>query len=97
MSSWSEVVSTSLSKLMSSFLPLVVSCSYLEAISYCKTVIFGGFLILAILVAKTKSVKYKSVNITAELNQGSDKMENLIFSIPFHETIYCGIQLESPQ
>ena len=84
MSSWSEVVSTSLSKLMSSFSPLVVACSYLEAISYSKTVIFGGFLILAILVVTAKCVKYKSANITAELNRGSDKMENLIFSIPFY-------------
>ena len=44
-----------------------------------------------------KMRKNKSANITAELNRGSDKMENLIFSILFHETIYCGIQLESPQ
>ena len=37
--------------------------------------------------------------LNAELTRGSDKMEKLndVLSIPFHEIIRCGIQLESPQ
>ena len=54
---------------------------------YCKTLLFGGYLILAILVVKANTIKIKVCQYLifntlayAQLNQDLNKKENLMIS-----------------
>ena len=73
-----------------------------KVIRHCKTLIFCGYFILAILAVIWKERENISPQILyAELNQGSYKNgesdEYLKYFLYYPLTIHCGIPLESPR